>query len=160
MDESLSISVFRPLAQAWERMKAILFDPFDLQKWLVLGFSCFLAELASYASNLGGNSSGDFSSNSGGNNNLGALGDFWTQWGPAISVVVIVIAIAALLLLIAIGVVLLWVSCRGHFVFVDNVVHNRAQIVAPWQKFKEQGWTLFYIYLIAGGLFFLSIIVY
>jgi len=42
----MNIAFFEPLNRAWERMKHILFQPFDLAKWLVLGFSAWLAGLA------------------------------------------------------------------------------------------------------------------
>ena len=42
----MQISYVQPLSRAWERMRQILFDPFELAKWLVLGFSAWLAGLA------------------------------------------------------------------------------------------------------------------
>ena len=42
----MNIQFFEPLTRAWERMKHILWRPFDLAKWLVLGFSAWLAGLA------------------------------------------------------------------------------------------------------------------
>ena len=39
------VEYFAPLERAWQRMTAQLFRPFDLVKWLVLGFSCWLARL-------------------------------------------------------------------------------------------------------------------
>ncbi len=42
----MNIAFFEPLNRAWERMKHILWQPFDLAKWLVLGFSAWLAGLA------------------------------------------------------------------------------------------------------------------
>ena len=37
----------------------------------------------------------------------------------------------------------LWVSSRGRFMFLDNVVHNRALVVDPWKRFRKQGNSLF-----------------
>ena len=40
------IEIFKPFGEAFELMKKILFQPFDLKKWLVIGFAAFLASLA------------------------------------------------------------------------------------------------------------------
>src|SRR5205809_8079315 len=43
---SSSIEIFKPFGEAFELMKKILFQPFDLKKWLVIGFAAFLASLS------------------------------------------------------------------------------------------------------------------
>ncbi len=40
------IEIFKPFGQAFELMKKILFQPFDLGKWCVIGFAAFLASLS------------------------------------------------------------------------------------------------------------------
>jgi len=40
-------------------------------------------------------------------------------------------------------ILLTWLSSRGKFIFLDNVVHNRAQVVKPWYEFSKQGNSLF-----------------
>gem|GEM_PF-4840897 len=37
------IEIFKPLGEAFELMKKILFQPFDLGKWCVIGFAAFLS---------------------------------------------------------------------------------------------------------------------
>src|SRR4029450_8649251 len=37
------IEIFKPFGEAFELMKKILFQPFDLTKWLVIGFATFLS---------------------------------------------------------------------------------------------------------------------
>lgn len=59
MKTSPGISVITPIYTAWDHMKRMLFEPFNFTKWLVIGFSCFLANLSSYFSGNGGG--GDFS---------------------------------------------------------------------------------------------------
>ena len=39
------IEIFKPFGEAFELMKKILFQPFDLKKWLVIGFAAWLANL-------------------------------------------------------------------------------------------------------------------
>ena len=41
----MQISFVEPLSRAWERMRRMLFSPFELGRWLVLGFSAWLAGL-------------------------------------------------------------------------------------------------------------------
>src|SRR5215216_3559133 len=41
----MAISVVNPVSLAIERTRQILFRPFDLGKWFVLGFCAFLSEL-------------------------------------------------------------------------------------------------------------------
>ncbi len=37
------IEIFKPFGEAFELMKKILFQPFDLKKWLIIGFAAWLA---------------------------------------------------------------------------------------------------------------------
>ena len=41
------IEIFKPFGEAFELMKKILFRPFDLKKWFVIGFTAWLANLGS-----------------------------------------------------------------------------------------------------------------
>lgn len=136
----MNIAYFDPLMRAWERMKNILMRPFDLAKWLVLGFSVWLAALVDGAG--GGEwkwiwDNDDFP----GRVNLHDGGDLFRNAGEALIwvplIFVLIMAVAAILL------VLLWVSSRAKFIFLDNVVHNRAQIVEPWHRLREIGDSLF-----------------
>ena len=43
------ISVAEPVAPALERVKQMLFKPFDLAKWITIGFCAWLAELGESA---------------------------------------------------------------------------------------------------------------
>src|SRR3982074_315066 len=37
------IEIFKPFGEAFELTKKILFQPFDLKKWFVIGFAAFLS---------------------------------------------------------------------------------------------------------------------
>jgi hypothetical protein len=37
------IEIFKPFGESFEVMKKILFQPFDLKKWLIIGFAAWLA---------------------------------------------------------------------------------------------------------------------
>ena len=41
----MNVQFMEPLNRAWKRMTVALFKPFDLHKWLVIGFNAFLAGL-------------------------------------------------------------------------------------------------------------------
>jgi len=130
-------------------MKRMLFEPFDLKKWLLVGLSCFLAEIASYTSNFSGNYGGS-ADGTGGNfsRNLDSLAGEWS--GVVLGLGIGVIILIALLMIV-LAVALLWVSCRGTFVFLHNVSRDRAEIVSPWKSYSPQAWKLFWFYLVFGG---------
>jgi hypothetical protein len=137
----MQISFAEPLSRSWERMRRMLFAPFELARWLVLGFSAWLAGLAS--GDLGAKLAGNASDRGGENaafpaevdRLMGLISDHpvWT-----------VLAVLGVLVGVAILVALLWVSSRGKLVFLDNVVHERAAIVEPWRRLGRLGDSLFW----------------
>jgi len=136
----MRIAYFEPLARAWERMKGILWRPFDLSTWIVLGFAAWLAGLADGAGGGGwkwlvdqddiSNASRSISHS----HPLRGLGES-VLWLPLLFLVVMAVA--------AILVVVLWLSSRAKLVFLDNVVHGRAAIVEPWHRLRDLGNSLF-----------------
>jgi hypothetical protein len=50
---------------------------------------------------------------------------------------IVIMAVAAILVLV------LWLSSRAKVIYLDNVVHNRAQIVEPWHRLRDLGNSLF-----------------
>jgi hypothetical protein len=152
--EGQSIDYVNPTSRAMGRMTTILFRPFDLGKWFVLGFTAWLAGLMEG----GGSSGGGGGSPSGGSTGSGTggegAGDLKEELQEFIEPVkeyitenlhwILPLAIGLFLLVTAIIIVLLWVSSRGKFMFLDNVVHNRALVVEPWKRFKTLGNSLFW----------------
>lgn len=122
-------------------MTGVLFRPFDIQKWFLVGFTAWLAGLTEG----GGAARSNFSSRDWGNN-VGDLGrrsgDLWRDL--VASSLWITLAAFGCLALLAVLVTLLWISSRGKFMFLDNVVHNRALVVDPWRRFRRQGNSLFF----------------
>jgi len=134
-------------------MKTILFRPFDAGKWFVLGFSAWLATLgeggggSSYQGNVP--SSGTESGEDGASAEYqGAIAEFeeasrtamqWIQENPW----VIGVAIGAILFILALMILFCWLNSRGKFMFLDNVVHNRAEVKLPWSKYRAEGNSLF-----------------
>ena len=148
----MRIAYFEPLSRAWERMKFILWRPFDLAKWLVLGFSCWLAGLADGASGGGWKwilDEDDFPARHSvfrGRGSYEEIGEALI-WLPLIFI--IIMAVAAILVLVV------WLSSRAKVMYLDNIVHNRAQIVEPWNRLRTLGNSLFLWrlgFFVASGL--------
>ncbi len=141
-------------SRAFSGMKRILFQPFDIKKWFVLGFSAWLAQLLEGGGSSGStNADSDFSGSSTSSSGTASttssqeVYEMFTQWIQDHIGTVIAVASLALILIVAIFITLVWVRSRGKFMFLDNVVHNRYLIKVAWHDFREQGdslcrWTL------------------
>src|SRR5438067_835183 len=125
------IEIFKPFGEAFELTKKILFQPFDLTKWLVIGFAAFL--------------SGHFGGF--GINFPSPFGNFQPHRADQIIPphleqlkpwLQIAIAFVALLIFVLI-IVLMWLKARGNFIFTDCIVRNRAAIVEPWREYRKEG---------------------
>jgi len=124
-------------------MKKALFNPFDLKKWFVVGFTAFLSGLTDFH---GGADSGR---KDGGMVHWEDVLYFpqkaaeWLTENPGWA---ILIAFGVFLILI-LGVFVAWWSSRGKFMFLDNVVHDRSQVRAPWNEYRVEGNSLFLVSL-------------
>ena len=152
----MAISVVDPISPAVERTRQLLFRPFQLGKWFVLGFCAWLAELGE-----GGGSAGVRMPFGGGGGALApAPGQAPGQgapaggmppamrsaleWVQANLVLVIAVAVGVVLVLVVIGLLLGWVQSRFKFIFLDNVVRDRTEIGDPWREFRREGNSLFW----------------
>jgi len=141
----MNVRYVEPLQYSWRWAKEELFHPFDLGKWLVLGFSAWLANLFQGG---GGGNRGTIGWDEG----FGDLKHAGREVGdalhslsdrffahPVAGTFILLGVVVAFALLLA----LLWVSSRAKLVFLDNVVRNRAKIVEPWKRLGELGDSLF-----------------
>jgi hypothetical protein len=147
----MTIQFMEPLSRAWNRMKIALFKPFDLHKWFVVGFNAFLAGLME-------------ASNGGGGSRFSKRGDFgafihfpqtawaWLAGHPFWAALIAF----GLLVAIVVVVVLTWVSARGTFMFIDNVVKNSVEIAKPWREYQKEGNSLFVWRLLIGIMAFVT----
>src|SRR5437870_1536294 len=129
----MPISVIDPVSPAIERARRILFQPFDLGKWFVLGFSAWLAHLGEGWGG-GFNFRTGFPSGPPAGGGGGVPGPPGGQspspmqemldWLQAHLALIILVGIAVLLIIFIFGAVLTWLSSRGHFMFLDGVVRN------------------------------------
>jgi hypothetical protein len=141
------IEIFRPFSEAYELTATALFRPFDLKKWLVMGFAAWLGHVGAgfnFNYRYGGNS--DFK-NSPFINNMVATVHQIPLW-------LFVSGITALLCVIVFVVVLLaWIRARGRFIFIDCIVKNRAAITEPWHEYAREGNSYFLFSLLVGFSF-------
>ena len=135
------IEIFKPFGEAFELTKKILFQPFDLSKWLVIGFAAFLAGHFAGAGFNFPSSFGNFQPlRAKPNLNLPDL-EHWKPW--------LHVAIAFFALLIFAFIILItWLKARGTFIFTDCIVRNRAAIVEPWHEYRKEG-NSYFLFLLA-----------
>jgi hypothetical protein len=143
------IEIFKPFGDAFELMKKILFQPFDLKKWFVIGFAAWLA-------NLGGGG-GSFNYQSGRGEEVKKVNDAIGQIPHPILVAGIVFVIVLVLILI---VLFAWLRARGGFMFIDCIVKNRGAIREPWREFREEGnsYFIFSVLVVFGLLIFAGVL--
>jgi hypothetical protein len=147
------ISVTEPVSPALERVKTMLFKPFDLGKWFTIGFCAWLAFLGEGGG--GGGFNNAFNINN--SNNSGPAGDSLRHgYHQARDFVldnldwIIPVAAAAVILLLALWLVILWLSSRGQFMFLHCVALDKAEVGEPWSKFEREANSLFWFRLVLG----------
>src|SRR6266487_5191263 len=144
------IEIFKPFGESFELMKKILFQPFDLRKWLVIGFAAWLANLGA-----GGGGVGNFNYPDNRREEMQKLNEALSQIPHSLLVTGICVLICFVLVLI---VLFAWLRARGRFIFVDCIVRNRAAIVEPWKEFRAQG-NSFFLFSLLVVLALIAVIV-
>lgn len=144
MADSRHLSVIAPVDPALRYTRRLLFESFDLRKWFALGFTAFLASLGQGGGftpglRIGGGSSSD--------TGFPPILEGWVRDHLAL-----VLAVGAGILLMALALALLfaWLSSRGKFMFLDNLVKGRADVMGPWERFRAPGNALF-LFRVAVG---------
>lgn len=133
-------------------MQLVLFRPFDLNKWLVIGFASFLSTCGE-----GGGGATDVlrlaqnlpeltSQRSAGGQPFGDAFNGLMENLPF----VIGLVVGFFITFMVLGIFLAWVNARGDFVFLDNVARNRAAIGEPWNEYAREGNSLFGFNLVMG----------
>jgi hypothetical protein len=133
------IEIFKPFGEAFELMKKILFQPFDVKKWFVIGFAAWLA-------NLGGGGGFNYQYNR--REDVQKLNEAISQIPHAI----LVVGVCVLILIVLVLVVLFaWLRARGRFMFIDCIIKNRGAIAEPWHDFQKEG-NSYFLFSLAVGL--------
>ncbi|HEX4341973.1 MAG TPA: hypothetical protein VH255_01195 [Verrucomicrobiae bacterium] len=135
------IEIFKPFGEAFELTNRILFQPFDLKKWLVIGFAAFLS---GHLAGVGFNFPSPFGNFQSHRATQDLIPDHLEQWKPWLVAAVVVLAV----LFFAFVIALTWLKARGHFIFTDCIVRNRAAIAAPWREYRKEG-NSYFLFLLA-----------
>ncbi len=148
------VSVIDPITPAIDRVKIMLFRPFDLRKWFVIGFCAWLAYLGSDGGGGGGGHGG------GPNINVPHRQGHDAQIGHALNEAkeylldnlywIIPVAVIVVVLIVGIALLITWLNSRGRFMFLHCVAKNKAEIKVPWQKFRKQANSLFLFRIVLG----------
>jgi hypothetical protein len=148
-----TVSVIEPISPAFEKVKTILFSPFDLRKWFVIGFCAWLAYLGK----------GGGGGNGGGGGRGGRAPNIHEGIGQAKVFVlenlawIIPVALIGVTLIIVLWLVFTWLSSRGRFMFLHCVAQNKAEVKVPWTKFQQHANSLFLFRIVLGLIGFATI---
>src|SRR5262245_40745071 len=143
------IEIFKPFGESFELMKRILFQPFDFKKWLVIGFTAWLASLGAGGGNF------NYAPNQDGE--LKKVNDAISQIPHSVLLAgIIFVGVLALVLFV----VFAWLRARGGFMFIDCIVKNRGAVVEPWRDFRKEGnsYFLFSLLIVFGLLIFAGLL--
>lgn len=129
-----AVRIIAPFDEAVTLTRNILFRPFVFEKWAVIGFAAFLVHARFPFFNFNG---GRWK----GSRHLHGQFHHLPVWfWPLLA--------TAILLGLILGLLLMWISSRGRFVFLDNIVRNRGAIVAPWKEYRREGNSFFLFSLV------------
>ena len=149
-EQPTTISVLDPLTPALERVKTVLFRPFDLGRWFTIGLCAWLAYL-------------------GGGGGGGGGGPRWNMHGGEAQQAfheakefvlnnaywIIPLVVIGVIFGIAVYLFFKWLSSRGRFMFLHCVAGNKAEVVIPWKKFRKHANSLFLFRIMVGIIGFL-----
>lgn len=132
----MPLSVSNPISKAFSRMKEILFQPFGLSKWFILGLPAFLAYLGE-----GGGTNFNMPSGGGGGGGPGGRHPFedFFEWIENNLGTVILLGLVLTAVIIAISLVIIWLRCRGKFMLLHCIAMNKAEITTPWKQYRAEG---------------------
>lgn len=146
----LEISVTTPVSVALERVKLVLFRPFDLGKWFAVGFCAWLALLGEQG---GGGAGGNYNFGP----HHGADGNGFMQGFERAKdfvmdnlIWIVPLAIGFVLLVVGLGILCTWLNSRGKFMFLHCVARNKAEVAGPWSQFAREANSLFWFRLVLG----------
>lgn len=145
-------SIGQAIGDAYDWTKHVLFRPFDLGKWFVIGFSAWLAGLGER-----------------GGSNYSQQGDFseFGNWAEDNLPIVIGVGVVLFLLFVGFMALFTWLSSRGKLMFIDNVATNTAAVKEPWNRFRDKAnnlfkvrfliWTAVILLFAAGAVVFIAL---
>ena len=156
------VSVIDPITPAIDRVKLMLFKPFELRRWFVIGFCAWLAFLGS------GGPGGPGGGGGGPRYNVPHRPqEQQAQVREAIETVkeylvdnlfwILPVALIVVVLIVGFALLIGWLNSRGKFMFLHCVATNKAEVKVPWHKFRKQGNSLFLFRIVLGIIGFFVI---
>ncbi|MCP4453373.1 MAG: hypothetical protein GY809_18090 [Planctomycetes bacterium] len=122
-----SISLIGQIGPAVDHTKAILFAPFNLKRWLAIGFCAWLASLGE------GRGPNPFSET---NNEITNRTQDTLNSNPGLFGAVLIFGIAF-------AVTMTWLSSRGRFMFYHCALYNSDKVAHPWHYYQHLAASLF-----------------
>lgn len=155
----MKVKYFVPLKISFARMKQELFKPVVVKNWFIIGFSAWLANLLN---NFLGFRVGirspinvkDFDVNSI-KDLINSIKDFLSG-----HLYIAYLIIFGFILSIGLMIIITWLSSRGKFMLLYNVIERKAEIKTPWERFRQLGNSLFLWRMIFGIIVSVSIIIF
>ncbi len=142
-DDDHSPSCMLALQEAWARMMAVLFKPFDIALWLGIGLCAWFASVGRF----------DWTGlldlkELAGNLQTGLAPGGWEETAAALSEafkkrLVAVATFSAVALTALFSLVMMWVRARGALLFVDRWHRPRAPLAETWRALRQPGNSLF-----------------
>ncbi len=151
--QSAGISVINPITPAFDRVKLMLFRPFDLGRWFIIGICAWLASLGSGGGG-GPRFNFPFDDRSNAREAINETKEFVIEnlyW-------IVPLVVFLVLFGIVLWLVLTWLSSRGKFMFLHCVSGNKAEVKNPWRKFREHANSLFVFRIVLSLVGFIIII--
>jgi hypothetical protein len=160
--------VTETIGPAWERMKALLFRPFNAGTWFSFGFIFFLQSCVegSGSSNFnipsgnsgGGGGSGYGGSSSGGSSdsiltpftNLmhGSSGGLGNLGGAEVALILVI----ALVITIPLLILIYWLGARGQMMAIRAVAWGDGNVGMNWNQTQSSGSRFFKFHLVMAGI--------
>ncbi|MBD3221886.1 hypothetical protein GF314_11655 [bacterium] len=139
----MTVRYWKPLEDALQRTRALLFAPFDAVRWFVLGFTAWLIHLGSMGGSAAGNDpdlqahvrTGDWEGA------FDALGEAFGELLPSGLAAMLILGLIALGILISL--VLLWVGSRARFVWLENLTRGDHRLGQHWSSQGHLGDSFF-----------------
>ena len=148
---SNKIKLGDPLEKAFDRVIEYCFQPFELAKWITMGFVAWVLTMGENGFGGGLNFfTGDFSKIP----SKIALGQTKSissdiksfindQLTPEVITIGVIVAVVIILIFLIIWLVMIWIKAKFQFIFLDNIICNKFEIKQPWRDFDRQGTSLF-----------------
>jgi len=156
------VSVTDPIGSAIDRTRTILFRPFDLGKWFVIGLSAWLAQLGSSGSG-GGNGGprgrGTYRSEDVPNE----MRQFFSEARHFVETNlhwIIPVVIIVSLFMVFLWLLMVWLSSRARFSFLYCVAQNKGEFWIPWRQYANHGGSLCGFRIVVGLLSFVVVMTF